>query len=161
MQRFRSLQLAALAFCALMPAACGGSQPPTETAVEGGAPAAPVAERSLYERLGGKEAITAVVDDFVANVGADARINAGFAKTDIPHLKQMLVEQICQATGGPCTYTGKSMREAHQGMNITEAQFNALVEDLTRSLDKFKVPEREKTELLGALGGMKGDIVGV
>ena len=115
---------------------------------------------SLYDRLGKKEAITAVVDDFVANVAADTRINAGFAKTDVPHFKQMLVEQICQASGGPCTYTGKDMKTAHQGMNITDAQFNALVEDLVKSLDKFKVGEREKNDLLGALGGMKGDIVG-
>jgi hemoglobin len=160
MQRFHSIQIVALALLALVLVACGGSQP-ADTAREGEAPATTAAERSLYERLGGKEAISAVVDDFVANVAADARINARFAKTDIPHLKQMLVDQICQATGGPCTYTGRSMREAHKGMNITEAEFNALVEDLTRSLDKFKVPEREKTELLTALGGMKGDIVGI
>jgi hemoglobin len=123
--------------------------------------AAAPAEQSLYDRLGGKDAITSVIDDFVANVAADKRINARFANANIPHLKQMLVEQVCQATGGPCTYTGKSMRDAHKGMKITEADFNALVEDLTRSLDKFKVGEKEKSELLTALGGMKGDIVGV
>ena len=143
MQRFHSLQITALALFALVLVACGSPQP------------------SLYERLGGKDAITGVVGDFVANVAADTRINSRFANTDIPHLKQMLVDQICQATGGPCVYTGKTMRDAHSGMKITEAEFNALVEDLTRSLDKFKVPEREKTELLTALAGMKGDIVGV
>jgi len=132
---------------------------PADKAGTSGAPAA-TAERSLYERLGGKDGITAVVEDFVANVAADARIKGRFAKTNIPHLKQMLVDQICQATGGPCTYTGRSMPDAHKGMHITEAEFNALVEDLTRSLDKFKVGEREKTELLTALGGMKGQIVG-
>lgn len=115
---------------------------------------------SLYDRLGQKPAITAVVDDFVGNVAADTRINSFFAKTDLPHLKQMLVEQICQATGGPCTYTGKDMRTAHEGMNITDDQFNALVEDLVKSLDKFKVGKREKDELIGALAPMKGDIVG-
>lgn len=97
----------------------------------------------------------------MAKVAADKRINGRFAKTNIPHLKQMLVEQVCQATGGPCTYTGKSMRDAHQGMKITEAEFNALVEDLTQSLDKHNVGAQEKAELLTALGGMKGDIVGV
>jgi hemoglobin len=121
--------------------------------------AAPV-EASLYDRLGGQTAIVAVIGDLVGNVAADKRINARFAKTDIPHLKQMLVEQVCQATGGPCTYTGKSMRDAHKGMKITDADFNALVEDLTKSLDKFKVGEKEKSELLTALGSMKGDIVG-
>ena len=161
MRRFHRLQITVLVLFDLVFVACGGSQQPAETAREGGGAPSTSAERSLYERLGGKDAISGVVDDFVANVAADTRINARFAKTDIPHLKQMLVDQICQATGGPCTYTGKSMRDAHKGMNITEAEFNALVEDLTRSLDKFKVPEREKTELLTALGGMKGDIVGL
>jgi len=158
MQRYRPLLIPALA---LVLAACGGSQQPAETAREGEGATSTPAERSLYERLGGKDAISGVVDDFVANVAADVRINARFAKTDIARLKLMLVDQICEATGGPCTYTGKSMREAHKGMNITEAEFNALVEDLTRSLDKFNVPEREKMELLTALGGMKGDIVGL
>ena len=116
--------------------------------------------KSLYDRLGQKPAITAVVDDFVGNVAADTRINAAFAKTDIPHLKQMLVEQICQASGGPCTYTGKDMKTAHEGMHITDDQFNAMVEDLVKSLNKFKVGKKEQDDLLGALGGMKGDIVG-
>jgi hemoglobin len=108
----------------------------------------------------GSGAITAVVDDFVGNVAADNRINKFFAKTDIPRLKRLLVEQICAGTGGPCTYTGRDMKSAHAGMGITDAQFNALVEDLVKSLDKFKVPEKEKGELLGILGPMKPSIVG-
>ena len=119
-----------------------------------------MAQPSLYERLGGKPAITAVVDDFIGNVGGDTRINKRFAGTNIPRLKTMLVDQICEASGGPCKYTGRSMRDAHAGMNISDAEFGALVEDLVKSLDKFKVPAKEKNELLGALGGMKGDIVG-
>lgn len=115
--------------------------------------------KPLYERLGGKPAIQAVVDDFVGNVAADSRINGFFANTNIPHLKKMLVDQICEASGGPCKYTGKSMKQAHAGMGITEAHFNALVEDLVKSLNKFNVPEREQKELLGALAAMKGDIV--
>jgi hemoglobin len=115
--------------------------------------------RSLYDRLGGKPAIQAVVDDFVGNVAADTRINRRFGSTSIPRLKGMLVDQICEATGGPCKYTGRSMKDAHAGMKITDPEFNALVEDLVKSLDKFKVPAREKQELLTALGGMKGDIV--
>lgn len=116
--------------------------------------------KSLYDRLGGKPAITAVVDDFVANVAADARINRRFMGTNMPRLKSMLVEQICEATGGPCKYTGQNMTDAHRGMNIADGEFNALVEDLVKSLDKFKVPAREKNELLAALGGMKPQIVG-
>jgi len=119
-----------------------------------------MAERPLYDRLGGKPAITAVIDDFVGNVAADTRINKRFAGADIPRLKSRLVDQVCEASGGPCKYTGASMRDAHKGMNITDAEFGALVEDLVKSLDKFKVPAKEKNELLGALGGMKGDIVG-
>jgi len=115
--------------------------------------------RPLYDRLGGKPAITAVVDDFIGNVAADARINRRFGGTDIPKLKSRLVDQICEASGGPCKYTGQSMKDAHFGMKISDAEFGALVEDLVKSLDKFKVAAREKQELLGALGGMKGDIV--
>jgi hemoglobin len=117
-------------------------------------------EASLYERLGGKPAITAVVDDFIGNVASDSRINGRFAGANIPRLKALLVEQICAASGGPCTYTGRDMLSAHRGMNIGEGEFNALVGDLVKSLDKFRVPEKEKGELLSALGGMKSDIVG-
>lgn len=121
---------------------------------------APMQQKSLYDRLGGQGALVAVVDDFVGNVAADNRINKFFAKTDIPRLKRLLVEQICAGTGGPCTYTGRDMKSAHARMGINDAQFNALVEDLVKSLDKFKVPEKEKGELLGILGPMKPSIVG-
>jgi len=118
-----------------------------------------MADKSLYERLGGKEAITAVVDDFVGRVAADKRINGFFAKANVPRLKMMLVDQICEATGGPCKYTGRDMKNTHQGMGITNADFDALVGDLVASLDKFKVGEREQQELLAALGPMRKNIV--
>ena len=114
---------------------------------------------SLYERLGGKDAITAVVDDFVARCAADNRINGKFARTDIPRLKAMLVDQVCEAAGGPCTYSGRDMRTTHTGMGVTAAEFDALVEDLVATLDQFNVPEAEKSELLGALAPMRPDIV--
>jgi hemoglobin len=116
-------------------------------------------EKSLYDRLGGKPAITAVVDDFVGRVAADNRINEKFTNADLPRLKTMLVDQICQASGGPCTYTGRDMKTAHAGMGISSAEFEALVRDLVATLNKFKVPEQEKNELLAALGPMKNDIV--
>jgi hemoglobin len=116
-------------------------------------------KRSLYDRLGGKPAIQAVVDDFIGNVAADTRINQRFAGANIPRLKGLLVDQICEASGGPCQYTGRSMKASHAGMKITETEFNALVQDLVKSLDKFKVGAQEKQELLTALGGMKADIV--
>jgi hemoglobin len=137
-------------------AACGGKGKTPDT-TPGGGTTEPTG--SLYDRLGKKDAITAVVDDFIANVAADARINSFFANADIPRLKTMMVDQICEATGGPCKYTGKTMKESHAGMNVKDEHFNALVEDLVKSLDKFKVGEKEKSELLAALGGMKGDIV--
>ena len=120
-----------------------------------------MASKSLYDRLGGKSAITAVVDTFVARVAADTRINKKFARSNIPRVKAMLVDQICTQTGGPCTYTGRSMKEAHRNMGVTEGEFNALVEDLVASLNQFSVPKREQDELLAALGTMKGDIVEV
>jgi hemoglobin len=121
-------------------------------------------EKSLYERLGGRNAITAVVDEFVARVAADKRINAFFAATasDPARLKKFksnLVDQICEASGGSCKYMGKDMKAAHMGMGITSADFDALVEDLVGALDKFNVGAHEKDQLLGALGPMKGDIV--
>ena len=119
-----------------------------------------MAQKALYDRLGGRPAIQAVVDDFIGNVAGDARINKRFANADIPRLKTKLVEQICEASGGPCKYTGATMVDAHRGMNINDAEFTALVEDLIKSLDKFKVPAQEKNELLTALGGMKPQIVG-
>ena len=145
-------------------AACGGADKPAATTPAGGDGPATAVEadtRSLYERLGGLPAITAVVKDFVGNVAADDRINAAFINANIPNLESKLVDQICQATGGPCTYTGGDMKTVHTGMKITEEAFNAMVEDLVVSLDKFKVGEREQNELLGALGSMKPDIVGL
>jgi hemoglobin len=116
-------------------------------------------QKSLYERLGGKDAITAVVDDFVGRVAADTRINGFFAIADIPGLKRNLVNQICAASGGPCTYTGRDMKTTHRGMGVTNAHFDALVGDLVATLNKFKVPEQEKNELLAVLGPMRADIV--
>jgi hemoglobin len=113
----------------------------------------------LYERLGGKDAITAVVDDFVARCAADDRINAKFARTDIARLKKMLVDQICQASGGPCSYQGRAMRETHDGMGVSAGEFDALVEDLVATLNKFGVPQPSQDELLGLLGPMRADIV--
>ncbi len=116
-------------------------------------------KKSLYERLGGYNAIVAVVDDFVANVAADKRINKFFAKANIGRLKARLVEQICQGTGGPCIYTGASMKAAHAGMGVRSKDFDALVQDLGKTLNKFKVPKKEQKELVAILGPMKKDIV--
>ena len=127
----------------------------------------------LYDRLqvrdpggiprGGRDAIAIIVDDFVANLVADNRVNARFKAikpADIPRVKSNLADQLCEASGGPCSYYGKDMKAVHAGMKITEAEWNATVEGLVKALDKNKIPEKEKSELLGALGPMKKDIVG-
>ena len=116
---------------------------------------------SLFDRLGGKAAITAVVADFRKRVAVDARINAKFARSDMPRLEAMLVDQVCEATGGPCRYTGRGMRDAHQGMRVTTGEFNALVDDLVATLNGLKVPRAEQDELLGILGPLKTEIVEV
>jgi len=116
---------------------------------------------SLYERLGGLDAVTAVVDSFVSRCAGDDRINAKFGRTDIPRLKKMLVDQVCEATGGPCTYEGRDMKETHAGMGVTAGEFDVLVEDLVATLDGFDVPKAEQEELLGLLAPMRGDIVEV
>jgi hemoglobin len=143
--------------------ACGSSDPgmtpPPAAGEPGAAPGAAPAGKSLFERLGGLPAIKAVVEDFVGRTTTDPRIKERFFNTDAVHLKAMLVEQVCAATGGPCKYSGRDMQSTHGGMEVVEEEWNALVEDLVAALDKFAVPEREKGELLGALGGMKKEIV--
>jgi hemoglobin len=122
-------------------------------------PAAP----SLYKRLGGREGIALVVGDFTANMAADPRVNARFKDMKAPELekfKSNLADQICDATGGPCSYLGKDMKATHQGMKITDAEWNATVENLVKALDKNNVDAKSKGELLAALGPMKKDIVG-
>jgi hemoglobin len=153
--RLKMIVVAALAAVGLMAACGGGDKKGGDTMTKPGGGG----EKSLYDRLGGKDAITAVVDKFVGIVVADDRINGFFKNADAGNLKKQLVDQICSATGGPCKYEGKDMKTAHAGMGVKEADFNALVEDLVKALDEFKVPEKEKGELLSALGGMKADIV--
>ena len=118
-------------------------------------------ERTLYERLGGMDAITAVVEDFRDRVAADDRINLKFARTDLARLRKMLIDQVCEATGGPCHYNGRSMKEAHAAMGVTKGEFNALVDDLVATLKQFKVPSAEQDELLAILGPLKSEIVEV
>jgi len=119
-------------------------------------------EPSLYKRLGGREGIRGVVDDFVAFLVADPRVKDRFTKltpAQVEKLKTNASDQVCAATGGPCSYLGKDMKAAHQGMNISEADWNATVEDLIKALDKRNVAKKDQQELLGLLAPMKKDIV--
>ncbi|MGQ3028391.1 MAG: group I truncated hemoglobin [Ferrovibrionaceae bacterium] len=115
---------------------------------------------SLYARIGGMPTINAVVDDFIANVAADPVINRRFARTNIPKLKASLADQICAASGGPCTYRGGTMLEVHKGMDITDTEFNAMAGDMDKTLRKFGVPKKEYDELMAILASTRGDIVG-
>jgi hemoglobin len=117
---------------------------------------------SLYQRLGGREGIAGVVGDFVTNQMADARVNArlkGMSPVQVEKFKSTFADQICDATGGPCAYLGRDMKTTHRGMHITDAEWNATVENLVKALDKYKVGAKEKSELLGIVGPMKADIV--
>src|SRR5205809_3789288 len=116
---------------------------------------------SLYERLGGLEAITSVVDTFVGRCAGDDRINRKFERSDVPRLKKMLVDQVCAATGGPCTYTGRDMQLPHAGMGVTAGEFDALVQALASTLSECEGPRPEQAELFGLLTPMRGDIVEV
>jgi hemoglobin len=153
--------------------ACGGKPPPKEPPIaetiadagaEDAAPPEPPKPKSLYERLGGKEAIAKVIDTFVKNVAADTKINKRFAKTKgdkLDKFKANMVDQICEATGGDCKYSGKSMKDAHKGMKIKEEEWNALLLDLKNALEENKVGDAEQNDLVALLAPMKDDIVEV
>jgi hemoglobin len=121
-------------------------------------------DTTLYARLGGTAAITAVIDSFIPQVLADTVIQARFDTIPAPHvvlLKQNLVDLIAVSTGcTTCTYTGRSMMDAHHGMNIQGAEFDALVADLGTALTKNKVPTAEQNELVNLLAPLRGQIVG-
>ena len=114
---------------------------------------------SLYEQLGGAAAIEAAVEIFYRKMLGDPRVAPFFDGVDMDRQMAKQAAFLTMVTGGPHNYTGRDMRTSHAGMRITETEFNALVADLVKSLDKFKVGAQEQQELLAALGGMKADIV--
>lgn len=116
---------------------------------------ASAADKTLYERLGGKPALEAVVGELWNITSKDARINKYFANTKPEVFGSQLVDFLCQASGGPCQYKGKDMVAAHTGMHLSEADFNALADNVVKSLDKFKVPAKEKGEVMTMLGSLK------
>jgi hemoglobin len=118
-------------------------------------------EGSLYDRLGGADAITAVVRAVADRQLKDDRIDQKFTRTNKDRLIKEFVDQICEATGGPCTYTGRSMTEAHHNMGVTNGEFEAFVQDVVAVLDDFKVGKAEQDELLNILAPLRGEIVEV
>jgi hemoglobin len=118
--------------------------------------------QSLYKRLGGYDAIAAVSDDFIGRLGSDKQLSrflVGLSTDSQKRLRQLVVDQLCEATGGPCIYIGRSMKTSHTGLNITENDWDLTVKHLVASLDKFKVPEKEKNEFLAIASSLKPDIV--
>lgn len=121
------------------------------------------AEASLYQRLGGYDALSAVTEDFLGRMAADPQLKrffTGFNESSLKRIRQHIVDFLCQATGGPCLYHGQDMKTAHTGLHISEQDWNAAVTDLTATFDKFKVPQKERGEVVAAISGLKGDIVG-
>ena len=118
-----------------------------------------VDSRPLFDRLGGLPAITAVVDAFLGNIAADERINWRFAASDIPDLRQKLIDQVCQASGGPCVYKGRPMAAAHRGLDLNQAKFNAVAEDLQHAMAQAGIPYWTQNRLIARLAPMQRDIV--
>jgi hemoglobin len=127
-----------------------------------GSAAAAQQQRTLYQRLGGYDAIAAVTDDFIVRLATDStlgRFFVGHGTAGQQRIRQLVVDQLCAAAGGPCIYTGRDMKTTHAGLGISQANWDRAVQLLVATLDKFKVPAPEKNELLTAISGMKQDIV--
>ena len=117
---------------------------------------------TLYKRLGGYDALAAVTDDFLARLAGDPQLSkffVGHSTDSLQRIRQLIVDQLCAATGGPCFYIGRSMKTTHAGMGITESDWQITASHLVATLDKFKVPEREKGEVMALVATLKPDIV--
>lgn len=120
---------------------------------------APAVDDSTFQGLGGKPGIKRIVDTLVPMLLADARIKESFKDIDMKNLAMRLEEQFCELSGGPCVYKGKDMKEIHDGLNITNAQFNALAEDLQLAMEAVGVPSRVQNKLVAKLAPMQRGIV--
>lgn len=119
-------------------------------------------QKSLYQRLGGYDALAGVTDDFIGRLASDkelGRFFVGASENSQKRIRQLLLDQLCAATGGPCVYIGRDMKTTHKGLKITEKDWDIMVKHLTATLDKFKVTKKEKGEVLAAIGELKKDIV--
>ena len=119
-------------------------------------------KKSLYDRLGGYNAVAAVVDDFIGRLVADKRFSkffVGHSEDSLKRIRQHIVDQFCAAAGGPCIYTGRDMKTSHKGLGITGDDWDAAAKHLVETLDKFKVPKAEKDDLLAFVTSLRKDIV--
>lgn len=151
-----------IAFCAVaIMAGTALAQAPRNTSTSGSM-ANTQETKSLYARLGGYDAIAAVTDDFVGRLVADKGLNkffVGHSEDSLKKIRMHVINQLCEATRGPCNYTGRDMRTSHHGLGITSADWDASVKHLVATLDKFKVPKAEQDELLAVVSTLKKDIV--
>lgn len=119
-------------------------------------------EQTLYQRIGGYDAIAAVVDDFVGRMATDAQLGRffdGHSQSSLTKIRQLVIEQICQATGGPCLYTGRDMKTVHKGLRISESHWDVMLVHFRATMDRFQVPEPEREQMIGFLASLKADIV--
>ena len=157
----KKVRVSVLAALGVLVAAAGFAQAPAATAPSGST----VATRSLYDRLGGTYAIASVVDDFIERLLVNDTLNANpaikEARERVPKagLKFHVVTLVCQVTGGPCKYVGRDMKTSHAHLNIGPAEWDAMVADFRKTLDKFKVPAAEQAELIAIVGSTKPEIV--
>jgi hemoglobin len=141
---------------------CGEDKAPTPAA---GVPApaapqkAPAASQSLFERLGGQEGLEAVVDALLVNIGADSRIKHYFNNLNQIRFKANNVAFLCEKTGGPCSYTGGEIKKVHKSLQVTSEDFDAMMEDIGKTLDEKGVAEADKKELMDIMASSKADIV--
>ena len=153
----------ALAFCLLTAFSAVAVAQPAQSSAPGAMTSVGAQDKkTLYARLGGYDAIAAVVDDFITRLATDKRFEkffVGFSNDSKKKLRQHILDQFCVAAGGPCVYTGRDMKTSHGGLGITEADWDAAAKHLVASLDKYKVPETEKNELLAFVVAQKKDIV--
>ncbi|MET0377581.1 MAG: group 1 truncated hemoglobin [Spongiibacteraceae bacterium] len=140
----RTLMMLAAALSFVFLTACAALQPPPD---------------QLYRDLGGQPGVEIIVDNLLDNIAQDDRIFSLFKDTNIDHFRQMLIEQFCHLSGGPCAYTGETMEKSHGGMHITEAQFNALVEDLYRAMERAGTPVAAQNRLVAVLAPMRPQII--
>lgn len=116
-------------------------------------------EQNLYQQLGGETGIEKIVDALINEIGNDQQIFHYFAKADITHFREGLIEHFCAVSNGPCEYKGDSMVDIHTGMNVNEADFNHLVDLLINAMDENNVPHRVQNQLLAKLAPLRKDII--
>jgi hemoglobin len=148
--------------CATLPQAVLAAEPPvSDPSIQPRAPTLPVItdDMNLYEAFGGREGLVRIMDDVMPRWVQNPKTRPFFENADQPRIKTQLVEQFCVIMKGPCTYSGRSMAEAHRGMNVKEGDFFALVEELQKTLNAMNVPFRAQNRLIAALAPMHRDII--